>query len=684
MPDASGAPTASRPSRCASSTCTGRARRCRTRTPGVLAIFASRLLNDARAADLRGRPPAARLRQRPRRRARLRLALETRRGGRAGVQRRQRPVVHGARDRASAWPRRWAARTSRRRSPASTGWATCATASPTSRRARQAARLRAAGLLRGRAARSLPPGCATDRRRDRVAEARARARRAGAHAMSAGTAQPTRARPSHHGRRGLHRRQRRRPAALSAASASSLFDNLSRAGVERNLAWLRATPRRPRRARGRRRARRGRGAPRGRSGRRHVFHFAAQVAVTTSLVDPVARLRGQRARHAQRAGGDARAEQPAVAALHVDQQGLRRAAPTWRCSVRGGRYEPVDPRILRARHRRARGRSTSTAPTAARRDAPISTCSTTRASTASAPRVPHELHLRPAPVRNGGPGLGRALPASARSAASRSRSTATGCRCATCSSSTIWSTRSLRVARRHRRRLAGRAFNIGGGPAQRRQPARAARRDRGAERRPARAALRGRGGRATSATTCPTSRKLRRGDRLAPRVGVRARASDRLDAWLREALAGAAPSRAPRRGAAVTPVKVALVNPPWSFDGSIYFGCREPHLPLEYGYAQALLERAGHEAQIVDAQLDGLTLRGRPRARSRRSQPDMTVVTTAPSYLFWRCAPPELRVPLETLAALRERRRPITVAVGPHASTTPARRAAQAGRRRRR
>ena len=30
----------------------------------------------------------------------------------------------------------------------------------------------------------------------------------------------------------------------------------------------------------------------------------------------------------------------------------------------------------------------------------------------------------------------------------------------------------------------------------------------------------------------------------------------------------------------------------------------------------------------------------------------MTVVTTAPSYLFWRCAPPELRVPREFLAAL--------------------------------
>ena len=35
-------------------------------------------------------------------------------------------------------------------------------------------------------------------------------------------------------------------------------------------------------------------------------------------------------------------------------------------------------------------------------------------------------------------------------------------------------------------------------------------------------------------------------------------------------------------------MRFALVNPPWTFDGSIYFGCREPHLPLEFGYARAL------------------------------------------------------------------------------------------------
>lgn len=116
-------------------------------------------------------------------------------------------------------------------------------------------------------------------------------------------------------------------------------------------------------------------------------------------------------------------------------------------------------------------------------------------------------------------------------------------------------------------------------------------------------------------------------------------------------------------------MKVALVNPPWSFDGSIYFGCREPHLPLEYGYAKAMLERAGHEARIIDAQAHGLDLAA-IRREVEEFGPDMTVVTTAPSYLFWRCAPPEMRVPMLTAAALRDVGG-LLVGVGPHASTTP-------------
>ncbi|MEB2456930.1 hypothetical protein Q3368_15490, partial [Listeria monocytogenes] len=54
-------------------------------------------------------------------------------------------------------------------------------------------------------------------------------------------------------------------------------------------------------------------------------------------------------------------------------------------------------------------------------------------------------------------------------------------------------------------------------------------------------------------------------------------------------------------------MRVALVNPPWDYRNSIYFGCRAPHLPLELGYCAALLAAAGHETLVVDAHLEGLT-----------------------------------------------------------------------------
>jgi anaerobic magnesium-protoporphyrin IX monomethyl ester cyclase len=116
-------------------------------------------------------------------------------------------------------------------------------------------------------------------------------------------------------------------------------------------------------------------------------------------------------------------------------------------------------------------------------------------------------------------------------------------------------------------------------------------------------------------------------------------------------------------------MKVALSNPNWSFAGSMYFGCREPHLPLEYGYAQALLRTQNHAAKIVDAQAETLD-EAALAARVAAFAPDMIVVTTAPSYLFWRCPPAELRVPQQTLNALADLPG-VKVAVGPHGSATP-------------
>jgi B12-binding domain/radical SAM domain protein of rhizo-twelve system len=115
-------------------------------------------------------------------------------------------------------------------------------------------------------------------------------------------------------------------------------------------------------------------------------------------------------------------------------------------------------------------------------------------------------------------------------------------------------------------------------------------------------------------------------------------------------------------------MRVVLINPPWRFDGSIYFGCREPHLPLELGCAKLHLEQHGHAVLMLDGHLNATGIAGLA-AEGRAFRPDMIVVTTAPSYLFWRCAPPELNVPRAVVEAVDGVA--MTVAIGPHGSSTP-------------
>src|SRR3978361_2557248 len=104
--------------------------------------------------------------------------------------------------------------------------------------------------------------------------------------------------------------------------------------------------------------------------------------------------------------------------------------------------------------------------------------------------------------------------------------------------------------------------------------------------------------------------------------------------------------------------RVALINPDGREDGSISFGCRSPHLPLELGISQQLLDRAGHTTLLLDAHMFSLS-HAEIEAELRTFRPDIVVVTTAPTYLFWRCAPPELRVPQQlTLAQFRLRASP--------------------------
>jgi B12-binding domain/radical SAM domain protein of rhizo-twelve system len=116
-------------------------------------------------------------------------------------------------------------------------------------------------------------------------------------------------------------------------------------------------------------------------------------------------------------------------------------------------------------------------------------------------------------------------------------------------------------------------------------------------------------------------------------------------------------------------MKFALVNPNWDFKGSTYFGCHDPHTPLELLFACDQLRVAGHEPLLLDAQTDNLKLE-EVKGRVDAFSPDFIVIPTAPSYLFWRCPPPELRVPMEWIRGLDTKA--VKVVIGPHSSATPA------------
>lgn len=115
-------------------------------------------------------------------------------------------------------------------------------------------------------------------------------------------------------------------------------------------------------------------------------------------------------------------------------------------------------------------------------------------------------------------------------------------------------------------------------------------------------------------------------------------------------------------------MKFALINPAWTFEGSTYFGCQEPHYPLELLFAFDQIKAAGHDALMVDAQLHRLETQ-EVKAKLNQFGPDFLVIPTAPSYLFWRCPPPELRIPKEWFSALESKA--VKVAIGPHSSATP-------------
>ena len=82
-------------------------------------------------------------------------------------------------------------------------------------------------------------------------------------------------------------------------------------------------------------------------------------------------------------------------------------------------------------------------------------------------------------------------------------------------------------------------------------------------------------------------------------------------------------------------MKVALHQSAVAIDGGIYFGCREPHLPLELGYTEAMLRQAGHQTLLVDGHLfdrtpEDMSARLAPLGRDDRDNHSAVLLVLAP------------------------------------------------------
>src|SRR4051794_9278841 len=125
-----------------------------------------------------------------------------------------------------------------------------------------------------------------------------------------------------------------------------VLDNFSRTGVERNALWLTShVPGRVRVVQGD--VRDAQAVASWVRGAASVFHFAAQVAVTTSLTDPIADFETN-ARGTLNVLEALRGHPCPPPLVFTSTNKVYGALPDLRLFKRASRYEPADPNVLRA------------------------------------------------------------------------------------------------------------------------------------------------------------------------------------------------------------------------------------------------------------------------------------------------------------------------------------------------
>jgi radical SAM superfamily enzyme YgiQ (UPF0313 family) len=117
-------------------------------------------------------------------------------------------------------------------------------------------------------------------------------------------------------------------------------------------------------------------------------------------------------------------------------------------------------------------------------------------------------------------------------------------------------------------------------------------------------------------------------------------------------------------------MNIFFLNPNWNlhqkhFEASI----PQPIQPLEFAYMASQL-RGDHTVRIYDAHLKNSSL---PRIveEIKKFRADVVVLETAPTYLFWRCCPLDIKVPSEISKLIKKKTGAKLICIGPHPTITP-------------
>ncbi|MFH1903478.1 MAG: radical SAM protein [Candidatus Omnitrophota bacterium] len=125
-------------------------------------------------------------------------------------------------------------------------------------------------------------------------------------------------------------------------------------------------------------------------------------------------------------------------------------------------------------------------------------------------------------------------------------------------------------------------------------------------------------------------------------------------------------------------MQVILVNPDWGslrkkwpprIKEKLFPGNPEPFMPLELAYLAGIL-RDKYPVRIADLNVSGFNFTA---LKNQAGGEDLVfVLTTAPSYLFWRCPPLSTKIPLDCGRMLKRIfPRSKLIIIGPHASVRP-------------